>query len=527
MSKILLVLLALLLFSGVASAANDHVDAVNITGCYFKSAYRDTEGGVNDAGYCGIWKTSLFEGNILVGRGYIKLPDNLNTSKPFYLNLYYAKDYGTQSYNSVGTKINVISSEPDWSNFTYLVNRPTDTDVYGTSTKTVNFDIEGVWLNYTINFTQYDYGLHYYYTSPYLGYVDYPDQFDFTDNYISGYFFDAPQIISWSNNKTNDNQTEINFTKGVDKFIMFNVTANQTVNFNWTLNTTGWYHVYSTGLMNESTFNLNLSYPAINDWFILKVNATNVNGTSNTITWNIISQAPDPSGYVKFKDTDNSINNLQNAYVKYNSTCFNYTNSTGYYKLPCTPAVPFTLSANWTKVSISSESITVNNIEVSNDFELDYSKPFIGSPYYSGQFIKGKYSHNFKTLKLWENPFFVWGEYKIEGKNTSAYKTCEYEGSNIFSCPRLSDMNYTFNFLYADIYNYALGTFHPTKSGMRNFTSSTIYDAIGLSTEPFEKISILPQAEREAHIKDYMYDIIFLFIIVILVMFAMTWGDRR
>lgn len=92
-----------------------------------------------------------------------------------------------------------------------------------------------------------------------------------------------PAIISWGNSKTND--ASLNITVNESERLNFNGTANQTINtWNWYLND-----------INQNNNFDNFSYHfASSGNYTLKVNATNANGTSNTVIWSINVQAPPP-----------------------------------------------------------------------------------------------------------------------------------------------------------------------------------------------------------------------------------------
>ena len=91
----------------------------------------------------------------------------------------------------------------------------------------------------------------------------------------------APNITSWSNTKTNNNTA--NFTSNVSESVTFNATANQTITtWNWYVNGTN---------QNINYDNISLSYSTAGTRLI-QVNATNSNGTSNTISWNMTVLTP-------------------------------------------------------------------------------------------------------------------------------------------------------------------------------------------------------------------------------------------
>ena len=90
-----------------------------------------------------------------------------------------------------------------------------------------------------------------------------------------------PEIISWSNNKTNDqNDTVLIFT---DETINFNASANQSIStWNW----------YIEGIYQDDNNydNLTTSWPDVGIRTV-EVNATNDNGTSNTVNWTVTIKA--------------------------------------------------------------------------------------------------------------------------------------------------------------------------------------------------------------------------------------------
>lgn len=88
----------------------------------------------------------------------------------------------------------------------------------------------------------------------------------------------APSVASWGNTKTGDNNTYI--TLNASESVTFNATANQNITtWNW----------YKDGVLAGNTASsYNTSWDSIGGTKTIKVNATNSNGTSNTITWNVM-----------------------------------------------------------------------------------------------------------------------------------------------------------------------------------------------------------------------------------------------
>ncbi|MDO9098190.1 MAG: PGF-pre-PGF domain-containing protein [Candidatus Methanoperedens sp.] len=90
----------------------------------------------------------------------------------------------------------------------------------------------------------------------------------------------APNITSWGNNKTN-NQS-LSFTINTSEIVRFNATANQTIT------TWSWFRNGDNQSNNNDSFNTSFTTTGEHT---IKVNATNANGTSNTITWTVSVQA--------------------------------------------------------------------------------------------------------------------------------------------------------------------------------------------------------------------------------------------
>ena len=91
----------------------------------------------------------------------------------------------------------------------------------------------------------------------------------------------SPEILSWSNDKTNDDSRDI--TINTSEIIKFNVTANQSIDtWKWSIDgdvETNNYDNFTTSWANADIINVS-------------VNATNSNGTSSTVTWNITVKEP-------------------------------------------------------------------------------------------------------------------------------------------------------------------------------------------------------------------------------------------
>jgi hypothetical protein len=92
--------------------------------------------------------------------------------------------------------------------------------------------------------------------------------------------YEPPDIISWSNSKTNDNN--LTLAVNTSEPVNFNAAANQTITtWNW----------YQDGMnQNNNNDNFTASWNTAGTKTV-QVNATNSNGTSNTIIWTVIVQA--------------------------------------------------------------------------------------------------------------------------------------------------------------------------------------------------------------------------------------------
>jgi outer membrane protein assembly factor BamB len=93
-----------------------------------------------------------------------------------------------------------------------------------------------------------------------------------------------PGIISFSNTKTNNASLTINLTTSQN--IKFNATTNQTVNWTWTKD--GVSTIHNTSNINDSIIYL-FSTAGIHT---INASGTNINGTSNTVSWTINFTCP-------------------------------------------------------------------------------------------------------------------------------------------------------------------------------------------------------------------------------------------
>ncbi|MFZ2411194.1 MAG: putative Ig domain-containing protein, partial [Candidatus Methanoperedens sp.] len=90
----------------------------------------------------------------------------------------------------------------------------------------------------------------------------------------------APGITSWGNNKTNNDI--LTLTINISEAVNFNATANQSID------TWSWFKDNANQNNNYDNFTTGFNVAGIHT---IKVNATNTNGTSNTLTWTVTVQA--------------------------------------------------------------------------------------------------------------------------------------------------------------------------------------------------------------------------------------------
>lgn len=129
----------------------------------------------------------------------------------------------------------------------------------------------------------------------------------------------TPDITSWSNNKTNNDTLSLSVISANN--VKFNATANQTIaTWRW----------YKDNVLQSNNYD-NYTTKFLDGSHTLIVNASNVNGATNSITWTIDSGVSyDPSGYVN----DSSGKKLAYATVKLSNATFNTSvnaNATGYW----------------------------------------------------------------------------------------------------------------------------------------------------------------------------------------------------
>ncbi len=137
----------------------------------------------------------------------------------------------------------------------------------------------------------------------------------------------APNITSWSNNKTN-NQS-LSFTINTSEIVRFNATANQTIT------TWNWFRDDVNQSNNNDSFNTSFTTAGEHT---IKVNATNANGTSNTINWTVSVQAPAAAPNITSwgnNKTNNATLNLTvtiSEDVRFNATANQTINTWNWYK---------------------------------------------------------------------------------------------------------------------------------------------------------------------------------------------------
>ncbi|HUV82137.1 MAG TPA: PKD domain-containing protein [archaeon] len=94
---------------------------------------------------------------------------------------------------------------------------------------------------------------------------------------------EAPNITSWSNNHTNDNSLDLEID--VNETVNFNATANQTINiWNWT-----WDGIIHSSPSNNYT----IIFENEGDYEV-RVNGSNINGTTQTKVWNVAVEEEKP-----------------------------------------------------------------------------------------------------------------------------------------------------------------------------------------------------------------------------------------
>ena len=169
---------------------------------------------------------------------------------------------------------------------------------------------------------------------------------------------EIPSITAWNNSKTNNNS--LDFTINISESINFNATANQSITtWNW----------YKDNIDQTHNFdNITLSWSSDGLKHVI-INATNSNGTSNSITWNVtVESIADTTPPASITNLTNVTGNFWHNWTWSNPTDsdFNHTmiylnnvfttnvsNSTSFYN--------FTVSAhNTSTISTHTVDITGN-----------------------------------------------------------------------------------------------------------------------------------------------------------------------
>lgn len=241
------------------------------------------------------------------------------------------------------------------------------------------------------------------------------------------------------------------------------------------------------------------------------------------------------NGNVKLLDIDNSSFNLENAYIRINDTLNTYTDSNGNYAIEL-PYGTYSYTINYSLgTEILSDSVTSLDADVTNNYYIEFSRPFLSNPEISGNYFLTSYTHNYKTMNLWENPNYVWGNYTYDGN--SYIQNCEYVSGTIFKCPNIDDKTYTFKFVYSDYYNHRLSDYHPNLTGSRQLSTDYLYftngvivnnetGEAGASPTPI-KISDSNQEDREKRTYNTFMDAVFFMVLVVFVILIISFGDKR
>jgi PGF-pre-PGF domain-containing protein len=130
-----------------------------------------------------------------------------------------------------------------------------------------------------------------------------------------------PAITSWNNNKTNNNSQAL--TINTSESVRFDATANKTITtWNW----------FKDNVNQGNNFdNITASWSSAGTQTI-KVNATNSNGTSDTIIWTVTVNAPPASGApsITVSSPGSPINTITGATISFNITANQIVNITWY-----------------------------------------------------------------------------------------------------------------------------------------------------------------------------------------------------
>jgi hypothetical protein len=141
----------------------------------------------------------------------------------------------------------------------------------------------------------------------------------------------------------------------------------------------------------------------------------------------------------------------------------------------------------------------------------------MSTPTIDGQSLKSVYS---VPVNLWDNPYFVWGNYVYT--NTTTKKECLYKGNNVFACDLLPGV-YTFNMSYSSFedYNSTSSIFYTQNIHLGNGTTKN-FNA--------DKMNILT---REKTLKEESYTYLYIIFLIIIIIGLASFGkgnkdyDRR
>ncbi|MDO8725827.1 MAG: GDSL-type esterase/lipase family protein, partial [Candidatus Methanoperedens sp.] len=138
-----------------------------------------------------------------------------------------------------------------------------------------------------------------------------------------------PSITSWGNNRTNN--ASLIITANTSEMINFNATANQTID------TWQWFKDDVSQNNNYNNLTVNFSSTGIHT---IRVNASNTNGTSNTITWTVFVKEPNKyivgnggSTWQGNATFDNTTQDNGDHYVKVGRWADNFEDNNEYWSI--------------------------------------------------------------------------------------------------------------------------------------------------------------------------------------------------
>lgn len=196
----------------------------------------------------------------------------VNDSDSFYYNITKRTNTATMDSDATQSKdtdetfyINATCNEEYGDTFYGAADLFEDASIVSTDSSVIDY-VKFSWNESSVGV--YNYTVRFYNTTHYYNTT--------TPTFSNVTVLEAPKIVSWYNNKTEDNSTTIYINQSEN--IYFNVTANQTID-TWT-----WFK-------DDVDIGNNFDNVTINWIFIstktLKVIGNNTNGTTNTITWTI------------------------------------------------------------------------------------------------------------------------------------------------------------------------------------------------------------------------------------------------